>query len=84
MRTGRAPELNSVIVQHPPADEAGWEPLLAPRAEVAGTRPKGGAPPMAEPTRELLRNFYAPGLRELVSQLRDESDVAEWKAWTGV
>ena len=68
----------------PPTDEAGWAPILAPKVEVAGSRPKEGMPLMAEATRELLRRFYAPGLRELVWLLRDEPDAAEWRAWSEV
>ncbi len=68
----------------PPADEAGWAPLLSPKVEVAGTRPPGGAPPMAPTARALLMDFYAPGLRELVAMLRDEPDAPEWRKWTGI
>ena len=45
----------------PPTDEAGWAPILSPMVQLAGSRPKGGAPPMAAATRELLRTFYTPG-----------------------
>ena len=68
----------------PPTDDAGWAPVLSPKTEVAGSRPKGGTPPMAEATRELLRSFYTPGLRELLWLLRDEPDAAEWRAWSKV
>ena len=68
----------------PPTDDAGWAPILSPDTEVAGSRPKGGTPPMAEATRELLRSFYTPGLRELLWLLRDEPDAAEWRAWSEV
>ena len=68
----------------PPTDEAGWAPILSPMVQLAGSRPKGGAPPMAAATRELLRTFYTPGLRELLGLLRDEPDAAEWRAWSEV
>ena len=68
----------------PPTDEAGWAPILSPMIQLAGSRPKGGAPPMAAATRELLRTFYTPGLRELLGLLRDEPDAAEWRAWSEV
>ena len=68
----------------PPTDEAGWAPLLKPAVQIAGTRPKGGAPPLGASTRELLRKFYTPGLRELTAMMAAEPDAAEWAAWSGV
>lgn len=68
----------------PPSDDAGWRPILSPGISVAGTRPAGGAPPLAGPTRELLKKFYTPSLRELVMMLQTEPDAAEWAAWSGV
>ena len=65
----------------PPSTDAGWQPLLASPVQLAGTRPKDGAPPQDPTTTALLRAFYAPGLDELVRSMQNEPDAREWRTW---
>ena len=65
----------------PPASDAEWQPMLDMRVQLAGTRPAGGAPAQLASTTAQLRDFYAPGLNELVVSMRDDPEAAEWRAW---
>ena len=64
-----------------PVDDASWGAMLSPPVQLAGPRPEGGAPPMSADAIKMLREFYAPGLRELVDTMQGEPDAAEWRAW---
>ena len=64
-----------------PTSDAEWAPLLDPPVQLAGSRPNGGAPLQSAATTALLREFYSPGLRELVWSLRDEPDALAWREW---
>ena len=58
-----------------------WRSILDPPVQRAGPRPEGGLPPLPPSMEGILREFYAPGLAQLVEMLRDEEDVVEWKSW---
>ena len=58
-----------------------WRTLLDPPIQRAGPRPDGGLPPMPASMEATLREFYAPGLAQLVAMLKDEPDAAEWRVW---
>ena len=65
----------------PPQTEQAWAPLLNARRTLHGQRPAGGAPPMAKPTIEMLREFYKPSMERLVSMLADVPDAEAWRSW---
>lgn len=64
-----------------PVGETDWNKMLLKSIQIAGHRPEGGTPPMAEDATRILRAFYAPGLHELAVALQREPDAVEWLQW---
>ena len=64
-----------------PTNDATWTPLLKPAVQLAGTRPVAGTPPLAAQILDILKQFYAQSLDELVLSLRGELDADEWRTW---
>mmetsp|Transcript_37263 Transcript_37263/g.102850 ORF Transcript_37263/g.102850 Transcript_37263/m.102850 type:complete len:112 (-) Transcript_37263:39-374(-) len=64
-----------------PADAAQWDALLSPAIQVAGPTWRKARVAMSAVATQLLREFYAPGLREVTEAMRDEPDAAEWHTW---
>ena len=58
-----------------------WRPILDPPVQRAGPRPEDGLPPLPASMEATLREFYVPGLAQLVEMLKDEPDAAQWKSW---